>query len=170
MPRACTICCHAEREAIDQALVAGESAPRIAAKHRVSDDAVTRHRAHLLVPLKQAREVQAAAVEEIVQALDVVGQLRAINQASLQVLKQARDMHDGELALKAVDRVQRQIELQAKLLGELDERPQVNVLALPEWAQVRLLVLHALEPHPEARAAVAARLMALEAAPNGHRG
>jgi len=150
--------------------VAGVSAPRIAANHRVSDDAVTRHRVHLLVPLKQAREVQAEAVEDVRQALDVVGQLRAINQASLQVLKQARERGDGELALKAVDRVQKQIELQAKLLGELDDRPQVNVLALPEWAQVRLLVLQALEPHPEARAAVAGRLAMLEVGANGRTG
>jgi len=121
--------------------------------------AVQRHKdEHLPVVLVKAHEQ-----EDVRQALDVVGQLKAINQATLQVLNQARQQGDGELALKAVDRVQKQIELQAKLLGELDERPQVNVLALPEWAQVRVILLSALEPHPEARTAVAARLMALDA-------
>jgi hypothetical protein len=167
MARPCSVCTHAQRQAVDQAIVAGESAAKITAKFReISDDAVLRHKdSHLPTTL-----VKAHAEQDVRQALDVVAQLKAINQASLAVLKQARQTGDGELALKAVDRVQRQIELQAKLLGELDERPQVNVLALPEWAQVRVIFLQALEPYPEARAAVAARLMALEAETNGHRG
>ncbi len=54
MPRACTICQHADKPAIDQALVDGESAPKIAAKYRVSEDAVTRHRAHVPATLAKA--------------------------------------------------------------------------------------------------------------------
>ena len=64
------MCAHPQRAAIDQALVTGASAPRIAANHRVSDDAVARHRVHLLVPLKQAREVQAEAVEDVLGVAD----------------------------------------------------------------------------------------------------
>jgi hypothetical protein len=55
-----------------------------------------------------------------------------------------------------VDRIHRQIELQTKLLGELQESgPQVNVLVAPEWREIRVTVLQALQPYPEARAAVA---------------
>ena len=61
------------------------------------------------------------------EGLDVVAQLRTINTITLHVLKEARDAKDHDISLKAIDRVQRQIELQAKLLGELDERPQVNL-------------------------------------------
>jgi len=153
---------------IDRDLVAGVACTAVASRYFTLSArmAVQRHKdEHLPGVLVKAHEQ-----EDVRLALDVVGQLRAINQASLAVLKQARERGDGELALKAVDRVQKQIELQAKLLGELDERPQVNVLALPEWAQVRLLVLQALEPHPEARAAVAGRLAALEVGANGRTG
>jgi hypothetical protein len=59
-------------------------------------------------------------------------------------------------------RVQRQIELQAKLLGDLDERPVINVLVSSEWVAVRTVLLEALSPYPDARAAVASRLVALE--------
>ena len=51
--------------------------------------------------------------------------------------------------------------LLAKLTGELDERPQVqvlNVAASPEWAETRARMLHALQPFPEARQAVALAL------------
>ena len=158
------MCTSPARPAIDDALVAGTSAPRIAAIHRVSGDAVTRHRAHLVLPLKQAQAAQATATAEVREALDVVQQLKAINAASLAVLRDARASGDGRLVLQAVDRVQRQVELQAKLLGELDERPVVNVLVTQEWATVRGALLAALAPYPEARAAVAGRLVALEGA------
>lgn len=66
----------------------------------------------------------------------------------------AGDPDRPDTALKAIDRIHKQIEL----LGELDDRPQVNVLVMPEWLQLRGAILHALAPYPEARAAVAAHL------------
>jgi len=139
-------------------------ASKLSTLFHVSDQAIYRHRdgGHL-----SERLVTAQVEGDARQALDVVGQLKAINQASLAVLKQARERGDGELALKAVDRVQKQIELQAKLLGELDERPQVNVLLAPEWLQARAVLLQALEGYPAARVAVAACLVALEGSRNG---
>ena len=92
----------------------------------------------------------------------MVGQLRAINNVTLHVLKEARDARNHDIALKAVDRVQRQLELQAKLLGDLDERPVVNILVAPQWIAVRSRLMRALEPYPEARAATAAALLEVE--------
>jgi hypothetical protein len=59
-----------------------------------------------------------------------------------------------ELILKTADRLHAQLELLAKLLGDLDERPQINVLVAPEWIQLRTTLLEALRPYPEARTAV----------------
>jgi hypothetical protein len=161
MPRVCTICGHPDRAAIDTALVAGTALRDIARRHAVSKDALFRHRdTHL-----PAAMVQAAAETDVRHALDVVAQLKAINAAALTVLRDARAVKDGDLALKAIDRIYRQIELQAKLLGELDERPIVNVLVSLEWLQVRAVLLEALAAYPEARSAVSGRLVALEAAP-----
>ena len=183
MPRTCSICRHPERAAIDKALVAGTPLPRITALYReTSEDALFRHKAsHLPVVLARAQQDrqqaraadlagQAAAREEQerVHAIDIVKQLRAINGAALRVLNDAIGAGDREVVLKAAATILRQIELQAKLLGELDERPQVNVLVTSEWVSVRTALLAALGPFPEARVAVAAQLMALES-PNGHR-
>jgi uncharacterized protein YigA (DUF484 family) len=112
------------------------------------------------------QEQEAAKME---QAIDIVKQLKAINAASVAILHEARQAGNAEVALKAIDRVWRQIELQARLLGELDERPQVNVLLAPEWVSIRSTVLSALGPYPEARAAVAQQLLTLEGS-NGHSG
>jgi hypothetical protein len=110
-----------------------------------------------------ARVVKAQEAEDVKEALDVVQQLRAINGATLQILQQARAVGDGGLALRAIDRIQRQIELQARLLGELDDRPTVNILITPEWGLVRQALLVALDPFPAARIAVAGALSQLEA-------
>lgn len=68
-----------------------------------------------------------------------------------------------ELVLKTAARLQGQLELLGKLLGELDERPTVNVLVLPEWAAIRGAMVKALRPYPEARQAVAVALVQIEA-------
>jgi len=106
--------------------------------------------------------VKAREAEDVGHAIDVVKQLKAINAATLAVLSDARKAGDGDLALKAVDRVQRQIELQAKLLGELDDRPQIALVTAPEWLLVRAALLQVLQDHPAARVAVASRLLAME--------
>ena len=154
MSRVCTACAHPERAAIDAALVAGTPNRRIATQHGLSEAAVRRHAAEHL----PASLVTAAGEEATRQALDVLQQLKTINAAALTVLRDARTAGDGDLALKAIDRIHRQIELQAKLLGDLDERPVINVLVTPEWQQLRGQIVAALAPFPEARVAVAAVL------------
>jgi len=151
MSRVCTICAHAERHALEKLLVGGTPNRRIATQHGMSEAAVRRHAAeHLPVALVKAQEA-----DETAQALDVLQQLRFINGAALSVLRDARAAGEGELVLRAVDRVLKQVELQAKLLGELDDRPQINVLVSPEWVALRGQIVQALAPYPEARLAVA---------------
>lgn len=162
MSRTCTICSHQSRAEIDQALVTGAPYRDIAGHYDVSKTAVARHASeHIAAAVSKSQEARDEA-----QALDVVQQLQAINGATLAILNEARASGNPDLALKAIDRIQRQIELQAKLLGDLDDRPQVNVLIMPEWLAVRTALLAALSPYGEARAAVASALLALEAGSN----
>ena len=67
-----------------------------------------------------------------------------------------------ELVLKTAARLQPQIELLAKLIGKLDERPQVNILVNPQWIAARTAMMEVLAPYPQARVAVAQRLDQLE--------
>jgi hypothetical protein len=150
MTRTCTVCAHQDRHAIEKALVGGTPNRRIATQYALSEAAVRRHAAeHLPVALVKAQDAV-----EVRQALNVLEQLRTINGAALTVLRDARTARDGELALKAIDRIHKQIELQAKLLGELDERPVVNVLVSPEWLALRGRIVGALARYPEARLAL----------------
>ena len=158
MPRTCTICQHPQRAEIDAALVAGMPIRSIAFQIGVSHTAIQRHKAHVSEAIGKSQEAREEA-----QALDVVKQLKAINAAALAILADARTTGDADTQLKAIDRIQRQIELQAKLLGDLDERPQVNVLVMPEWLAIRTALLRALAPYPTARQAVVEALEAADA-------
>jgi len=162
MPRVCSICVHPKRKDIDKALTErSASNRRIAAQYGVNESAIRGHKTnHLKDRLLKAAERDEQA--DIRNALDVVGQLRAINGASLTILKEARETRDGDLALKAIDRIQRQIELQAKLIGELSDGNTVNVVVSADWIEIRSTILAALQPFPAAAHAVAGRLAVIE--------
>jgi hypothetical protein len=113
MPRTCTICQHLDRAAMDAALVAGASYRDIAGRFHVSKTAVARHAGeHIPAALAQAQEAREEA-----QALDVVRQLKTINARAVAILAEARKRRDDETALKAMDRIHKQLELQAKRLA-----------------------------------------------------
>ncbi len=151
MPRVCTLCSHPKRNEIDKALLNDEPNQRIATAYKVTESAVRRHKAARHVAL---RMVKAQEREDVRHAIDVVMQLKAINGATLAVLKEARDDKNGDLALKAVDRIQRQLELQSKLLGELNDGTTINITVSTEWLELRALIVQAISPYPEAREAV----------------
>jgi hypothetical protein len=161
----CSICVHPQREQIDRALVGGSAKRDVSALFRVSEDAVTRHAAaHLPKALAHAQEEREAA-----RADDLLAEARRLKEITMGLLGRAVQANDLRTALVAVREARGNLELIGKLLGELDSGPAVNVLLAPEWISVWATLLAALAPYPDARATVAAQLMALEA-PNGHRG
>ncbi len=164
MPRTCTICTHPERAAIDRVLVATASPIRdIAGRHELSKSAVWRHGAeHIPETLAKAREAG-----DVAHADDLLAQVRHLQGRAQSILDAAEQAGDYRSALSAIGQARACLELLAKLLGELDDRPQVNLLLAPEWVAVRAAVLGALAPDPEARAVVAGRLLALDGGNHG---
>ena len=170
MGRRCSICSHKDRAEIERALVQGEPFRDVAVRFGTSASSLHRHKGSHLAPhlakayeagqvtraAELAQEAETRKARDLGHAIDVAAQLRAINAACLEILQKSRSDGKHSISLGAVDRIHRQLELQARLLGELQEAgPQVNVLIAPEWHEVRVTVLQALERFPDARAAVA---------------
>ena len=154
----CTICRHPERAAIESALVSGTPYRNIAEHYGVSLAAVGRHASeHVAQAIKQSQDARDEA-----RAFDVVKQLREINDVARAIMHASLEAKKNGTALFAIDRIQKQLELQAKLLGDLNEAPQVNVYITPEWREIRATIVHALVPFPDARIAVAGALSQLE--------
>ena len=154
MPRSCTVCEHPKRETIDRELVGGASNRSVASLNDVSEAAVRRHKANHL-PAKLVMAEKAAEVVEADNLLDQVGDLQ---RRALAILDKAEEVGELRMALSAIREARGNLELLAKLLGELDERPMVNVLLSPEWLELRAVIVGALEPHPEALRAVVGAL------------
>ncbi len=160
MPRSCTVCEHPEKDAIDRTLVGGASNRSVASLYDVSEAAVRRHKANHL----PAKLVMAQAAEEVAQADDLLDQMQDLQARTLAILEAAESTNQHRTALSAIREARSNLELLAKLLGELDERPVVNLNVSPEWLELRAVIVGALEPHPAAHRAV---LRALESVGNG---
>ena len=160
MPRSCTICEHPDREAIDRSLVGDASNLSVSSLFGVSESAVRRHKANHL----PAKLVMAQAAEEVAQADDLLQQVRDLQSRALAILGKAEAAGDLRTALGAIREARGNLELLAKLLGELDERPVVNLDVSPEWLELRAVIVASLEPYSDARGAV---LRALDGVGNG---
>ena len=154
MARSCTICEHPDREAIDRALVGDASNLSVSSLFGVSESAVRRHKANHL----PAKLVMAQAAEEVAQADTLLDQVRDLQRRALEILDKAEEAGELRTALGAIREARGNLELLAKLLGELDERPVVNFNISPEWLELRAVIVTALEPHPEALRAVVGAL------------
>jgi hypothetical protein len=131
---------------------------RIATQYSLSEASVRRHHdSHLPVTLVKAQEA-----DEVARADELLGRVESLQARTLAVLQAAEETGELRTALSAIREARSNLELLAKLVGELDERPQVNiVLVAPE---VRDAIVAALTPYGEARLAVVNALEALEEA------
>ena len=154
MPRVCTICTHAERDAIDRALVAGEPIRGLSALYGVSERALGRHRDNHL----PAALAQAEAAAEVARGDDLLDQVDQLLRWARGIIAEAAKAKDLRTALQGIREARGCLELMGQLMGQIEKGQTVNVLVLPEWVEVRAVVVAALAPYPEARAAVAAAL------------
>lgn len=175
MSRGCSVCDHPQRQNIDMALVAGQTLSQLAAVHNLSTSALSRHRLqHVSALLKKAKAQESQAdttkaarhqkvmeAEETAHALDLRQQLKLINAASLEVLGKARAAAKPVTQLQAVDRIYRQITLQAQLLGQAADDENQTQAIQAQWPLIRQVILDALQPFPKAKIAVAEALRTL---------
>ena len=160
MPRTCTVCSHRELEVINQALVGDASDRSVASLYDVSEAAVRRHRTNHL----PAKLVMAEKAGEVAEADDLLAQVQDLQARTLFILEEAETTKQHRIALSAIREARSNLELLAKLVGQLDDSPKVNITLSPEWLELRAVIIGALAPYQDARAKV---LRAIEGAGNG---
>jgi hypothetical protein len=155
MPRACSICSHPERAAIDEALVEGTALRDIPRRFPgLSKDAAARHKTEHL----PATLASAAAANEIARGDTLLDKVRALEAQARDIAGRANMAGDLRTALAAVRELTRIVELQAKLAGDLIDAPTVSVTLGADWTEMRATILSSLDEYPEARVAVARAL------------
>jgi hypothetical protein len=156
------VCDHPERHSIDEVLVTGAPYRSVAKRFALCESAVYRHKTdHLPAHLLKAREV-----EEVAQADDLLEQVRNLQSHALDILERAEKAGDLRTALAAISQARGNLELLAKLSGELQQEGTVNLHLSPEYLEVRTAILVAVEPYPEAARAISRAMLGIEG--NGH--
>jgi len=150
MPRTCTICNHNKRDEIDTLYIQGSPYRSIAKHFKLSESAAYRHIQHLPKTLLKAKEVK-----EIAKADSLLEQLEELQTRTNSVFKKAEKQKDLRTCLAAIREARGNLELIAKLVGELNEEKTINIHLNPEWIEIRTSILNALTPFPEARLALA---------------
>jgi hypothetical protein len=131
MPRVCTVCSHKERQAIDRRLIDGGTYRAIAQEFGLSLDAVRRHRLdHLTKALVKAAEARPIArAETLLDRLEaLINDCRRIGESALEAGKHGP-------AVQALKAVTSNLELIARLTGQLGEGSTTVNIALVQQAK-----------------------------------
>jgi len=132
MPQVCTVCTHANRHAIDVALVSGTPNRHIASQYQLSEAAVRRHaEAHLPAALARAREAA-----DMAHAGDLPAQVRVLQARALAILDAVDAGGDPRTALAALREARGSLELIAKLTGAFREPAPTNPTGDVEYVAV----------------------------------
>lgn len=151
--RPCTVCGHPQRVEIDKLLAPTDA--NFAAISRqfagISEDALKRHKeSHIAASL-----VKAEGIKEVAEANTLLADIRALREKATTILEKAEKAGDLKTALLGIREARGCIELLAKVEGQLDDRPQINVLINPEWISLKSQIITILKEHPAALEALA---------------
>ena len=148
--RKCRICNHDRRHEIEHALLRGESNRAVAQRFTVARGAVARHLTHVSTALTQARKLK-----DIEGGKSILLQLRELFLQADQVKARADRTGDYRTALAALREKTRLVELEARLTGELNEKPETKIVNLNLDAETArrltetFLARHKERPHHE---------------------
>ena len=158
MGRPCTVCDSPHLGKIDEAIVSGTAIRLIARKYApISRDSIERHRnAHVSPALQRAgaRRVDGKARTLLSRVESIIGDVE-------EIVASAREQGAPGLQLQAIDRMERLLRLLGSVSGELKgDGPAVvvNIATSPEWLRIRGVIFEELQPYPEIRQRIAARL------------
>lgn len=133
MSRKCAICNHDRRHEIEHTLLRGESHRAVAQQFNVPRGAVARHLKHVSAALTQVRKLR-----EIEAGKSIWIQLLELKMQAETIKAKADRIGDHRTSLLALREKTRLVELEARLTGELNERPEtkiVNVILDAETAK-----------------------------------
>ena len=151
MTRTCTVCNHKDVEEINKLLVAGESYRSIAKQFEASESAVYRHKeSHISESLLKSKDI-----EDTVNANSLTRQIEDIREKIKSLLQKAEEADNLRDVHNFVGDTLRQIELEAKLQGQIQEQTinvnTVNLIQTPEWIQLKGMIITTLaNDYPEA--------------------
>ena len=123
MPRPCTVCTHHDLKRITEDLMRRTPYRVIQGRYGVSKSSLERHVSqHVSKALRRLTSSEMSLADAGAIAQPVLVEMRALNARTLRILADAEGAEDRTTALHAIRECRRNLELIAKLTGELDPR------------------------------------------------
>jgi hypothetical protein len=166
----CRCCLHRELAGINLALARGVSVRALARRYSLSIDSLFRHRKAHLPPQLRASLIAGPDLDIDLDKLretesqSLLANLVALRGRLFSILDVAEEHGDGTMLARLAGQLHNNLELTGKLLGDLHHGSTTinNVLIQPQYVTMRVELVRALAPFPEARMAVAAVLHQIE--------
>lgn len=130
MPRRCTICDHDSREQIDRALLGPQPIRGIAARFRVAQSSLHRHKANHLAP----RVANSLARKEEVDVERLTAWMLGLNEQTILAAARAKEDKDWLAFRGLVAEVRKNVEMIGRLGGILEHGPAVMIDARRQTA------------------------------------
>ena len=172
--RNCKLCNHPDRAALESALALGTPLTQIAERMGVSTPSVWRHWHQHVSPETKAAKTSAALapgidLEKLVmtESRGILHQLAVIRNGLFRLFERALEETDHRSAAALSARLHENLGTVAKLTGDIAPAIKtsiVNIAASPDYVALRLDLIRALAPFPDARRAVAAVFASREGA------
>jgi len=170
MPRQCTVCAHREAAAINLGLARGVSTRMLAKRYKLHGDALKRHRTNHLPPQLRAALIAGPDLDIDLDKLrdtesqSLLANLVALRGRLFSIIDVAEEAGDGNMLSRIAGQLHNNLEITGKLLGDLSSGHMTvnNVLIMPAYVELRVSLVNALRPFPEAARAVAAVLHQVE--------
>jgi hypothetical protein len=167
----CSVCQHRERAALDLALARGVSVGTLSRRYRLGPDSLYRHSKAHLPPQLRASLLAGPSLEGIdldklrdTESQSLLANLVALRRRLFATLDTAEESGDGNMLARVAGQLHRNLEITGKLVGSLTMGTTINnnVLIQPQYVELRVALVGALSPFPDARQAVAAVLHTIE--------
>lgn len=156
MARSCAFCTHKDRQKLEESLITHtKTQAEVAGILGIDQSRVSRHMSQ---HVSRAVAEAISQDQELEDGLNVTRQLIEINRAAREILSEARSKGDNYMALAAIARVEKQLELQAKLLGDIATGINIQIIQSPQFVEFKALILNTLNDYPEVKALVVDRL------------
>lgn len=126
----CRVCRSDNVKQAEKGILAGLSLRTIAAQTGTTKSGLIRHARNCVPALLKRMEAKANR-----QSQSLSDQLEELAATTEEILQNAKETGDGELALKAIDRRHKQVELHAKLAGEF-KQDAPNPMTLEQKAEL----------------------------------
>jgi hypothetical protein len=169
--RQCTVCAHRERAGVDLALARGVSVRALARRYKLGSDALYRHQKNHLPPQLRASLIAGPDLDiDLDKLRETESQSLLVNIVSVRgrlfsSLDVAEECGDVNMVARVSNALHSNFELTGKLLGDLSSGGSTtinNVLVMPAYVEMRIGLMNALGPFPEAARAVAGVLHTIE--------